>query len=130
MRFDPEIDSRLVVIVGLCAPMYRVAINQEGITTLLGKGAKLSLGENRMGCVQKDMLELSGPGLIPIVEDFDAPDLAVFQGPTNGFMDFPMRYLTFPGLAEQNNVAATNMQRWNQTYTICSCSSVTPGTFL
>lgn len=51
MRFDPEIDSRLVVIMGLCAPMYRVAINQEGITTLLGKGAKLSLSENRMGCV-------------------------------------------------------------------------------
>ncbi len=100
MRFDPEIYSGLVVLMGCQTPMDSVAIDQQGETALLGEGTELSLGEDGMGRVQKDMLELSRPGLMPIVEDFDAPNLVRFQRSTDGLVDLPMRYLTVAGLVK------------------------------
>ena len=99
MGFDSEIDSGLVICVGWQTSMDRVAVDQEGKTALLGEGTHLALSENGMRCVQENVLELSRPGLVSIVENLDAPDLAVFQRFTDRLVDFPMRHLTVSGLA-------------------------------
>ena len=128
MRFDPEIDGGLVVLVGHQAAVNSVAINQEREAALLGEGTKFSPSEYGMGCVQKYMLELRGPWLKSIVEDFDAPDLVIFQRHAYGLMDLPMRHLTFSRLVKQTASVTNSAQRGKRPYTICSCSSMTPRT--
>ena len=73
----------------------RLAVDEQGIAEQGRDGAEFALGEDGVGGLEQDVLELSAPRLVAVIEDLDAPDLVCGQGAADRFVDLPVGSLTF-----------------------------------
>ncbi len=94
MGFNAEIHRRLVVLHGWQPAVDSLAPDQEREPALRGDGAEFALREYRMRGLQQDVLELTRPWLVAVIEDLDAPHLVRFEGLAHRFV-----YLSVGGLA-------------------------------
>lgn len=95
---DTEVHGRLVVLLSGYPTVDGIAIYEQGVPALLGHGAQLPSGEDRMRSVKEDVLELAGPRLVSVVEDLDAPYPVGAYGTAHWLVDFPVGLLALRGL--------------------------------
>ena len=100
VRLDAEIHRRLVVLLSGNPAVNGLAVDEQAIAAQGRDGAEFALGEDGVGGLEQDVLELSAPRLVAVIEDLDAPDLVCGQGAADRFVDLPVSLLTFFGLQE------------------------------